>query len=47
MVGKFMEKFLKRKASDSATNARNSPTEDINWEEEIQFDPGKRKMIDD
>ena len=42
-----MKKFLKRKAIDSTTNARNSPTEVINWEEEIQFDPGKRKMIDD
>lgn len=42
-----MKKFLKRKAPNSATNARNSHTEDINQEEKIQFDLGKRKMVDD
>ncbi|KAL6599154.1 hypothetical protein ACP70R_046018 [Stipagrostis hirtigluma subsp. patula] len=28
-------------------NVRNAAEEDINWEEEIQFDPGKRKETDD
>jgi hypothetical protein len=51
---KIMERWLKRKAPDSANNANcqqktdnnaiiSSP--DINWGEEIQFDLGKRKEI--
>ena len=44
-----MERFYKRKApeTDSGNNARNSRLDDINWEEEIKFDPGLRKQIDD
>ena len=44
-----MERFYKRKAPepDSGNNARNSRLDDINWEEEIKFDPGLRKQIDD
>jgi hypothetical protein len=52
-----MERYLKRKAPDHANNPASSrqqhkdnnaiisAPEDINWEEEIQFDPGKRKEI--
>lgn len=47
MACKFMEIFLKRKAPGSVTNAMTSPPEDINREEEIQFDPDKRKAIED
>ena len=36
-----MDKFLlKRKVTSQVT------PEDINWEEEIQYDPGKRKPIE-
>ena len=44
-----MERFYKRKAPepDSGNNTRNSRLDDINWEEEIKFDPGLRKQIDD
>ena len=42
-----MERFYKRKAPDSVTSARNScRLDDINWEEEIKYDPGLRKDID-
>ncbi|WVZ65563.1 hypothetical protein U9M48_014904 [Paspalum notatum var. saurae] len=43
-----MEKYFKRKAPepDSGINPRNLCVEDINWEEEIKFDPGLRKEID-
>jgi hypothetical protein len=35
--------------NNSATNTWNTSQapEDINWEEEIEFDPGKRRSIDD
>ena len=44
-----MEQFYKRKAPepDSGDNARNSCLDDINWEEEIKYDSGLRKQIDD
>lgn len=44
-----MERFFKRKAPelDSGNNARNSCLDDINWEEEIKYDSGLRKQIDD
>jgi hypothetical protein len=42
-----MERFYKRKTPDSGTSARNScGLDDINWEEEIKYDPGLRKEID-
>ena len=43
-----MEKYFKRKAPelDSSINPRNLCVEDINWEEEIKYDPGLRKQID-
>ncbi|WVZ87886.1 hypothetical protein U9M48_034461 [Paspalum notatum var. saurae] len=51
----FMARWLKRKAPDDVNNAGNShqqaanvttaTPEDINFEEEIQFDPGKRKEM--
>ena len=43
-----MERFYKRKAQDidSANNNRNSCLDDLNWEEEIKYDPGLRKQID-
>lgn len=43
-----MEKFLKRKAPDSTNNARSSCPDlhEINWNEEIEYDPGLRKPID-
>jgi len=49
MTGQLMERFYKRKTPepDSGNNARNSRLDDINWEEEIKFDPGLRKQIDD
>jgi len=42
-----MEKYFKRKAPelDSSINPRNLCVEDINWEEEIKYDPGLRKQI--
>jgi len=44
-----MERFFKRKAPelDSGNNARNSCLDDINWEEEIKYDTGLRKQIND
>ena len=43
-----MERFFKRKAPEPAsTNAHNLCLDDINWEEEIKYDPGLRKQIDD
>jgi hypothetical protein len=44
-----MERFYKRKApeADSGNNVGNSSHDDINWEEEIKYDPGLRKLIDD
>ncbi|XP_021306313.1 uncharacterized protein LOC8155504 [Sorghum bicolor] len=44
-----MEKYFKRKAPepDSANNARNLCLDDINWEDEIKYDPGLRKQIDE
>lgn len=59
MTGKFVKMFLKKKAppqednnapsheQNDVTNAGNSLSEEINWEEEIQFDPGKRKRIEE
>ena len=42
-----MERFYKRKSSDSGTSARNlCGLDDINWEEEIKYDPSLRKDID-
>jgi hypothetical protein len=43
-----MEHFFKRKAPDQAStnSARNSCLDDINWAEEINYDPGLRKQID-
>ena len=44
---KYMERFYKRKSSDSGTSARNlCGLDDINWEEEIKYDLGLRKEID-
>jgi len=44
-----MERFFKRKVPepDSANIASNLCLDDINWEEEIKYDPGLRKQIDD
>jgi hypothetical protein len=44
-----MERYYKRKAPEpgSANNLQNSCLDDINWEEEIKYDPGLRKQIDD
>jgi hypothetical protein len=44
-----MERFYKRKAheADSGNNVGNSSHDDINWEEEIKYDPRLRKLIDD
>jgi hypothetical protein len=44
-----MERFYKRKApeADSHNNVGNSSHDDINWEEEIKYDPRLRKLIDD
>ncbi|KAL6645146.1 hypothetical protein ACP70R_016754 [Stipagrostis hirtigluma subsp. patula] len=43
----IMENYFKRKASEiNGNNARNSCPDDIDWEEEIKFDPGLRKPID-
>lgn len=44
-----MERFFKRKLPepDSANIASNLCLDDINWEEEIKYDPGLRKQIDD
>jgi hypothetical protein len=44
-----MERFFKRKAPEPSTanNLQNSCLDDINWEEEIKYDPGLRKQIDD
>ncbi|CAN6295008.1 unnamed protein product [Urochloa humidicola] len=43
-----MEKYYKRKAPeiDGANNSRNPWPDEINWEEEIKYDPGVRKQID-
>lgn len=43
-----MENYLKRKVPDSSNNARTSCPEvnDLNWKEEIKYDPGLRKPID-
>ena len=32
---------------DSGNNARNSCLDDINWEEDIKYDTGLRKQIND
>lgn len=43
-----MECFYKRKAPEPNSNATGgSPEDDINWEEEIKYDPGLRKLIDE
>uniref|UniRef100_I1P1W2 HAT C-terminal dimerisation domain-containing protein n=1 Tax=Oryza glaberrima TaxID=4538 RepID=I1P1W2_ORYGL len=44
-----MERFYKRKVPEpnSANNACNSCLDDINWEDEIKYDPGLRKQIDE
>lgn len=43
-----MEKYFKRKTPElgSGNNPRDSCPEDINWEEEIKYDPSLRKEID-
>ncbi|XP_066384858.1 uncharacterized protein [Miscanthus floridulus] len=48
-VAEIKEMSMARKAPkpDSGNNARNSRLDYINWEEEIKFDPGLRKQIDD
>jgi hypothetical protein len=45
---KIMEKYFKRKAPeiDGGNSSRNPYPNDINWEEEIKYDPGIRKQID-
>ncbi|EEC78477.1 hypothetical protein OsI_18366 [Oryza sativa Indica Group] len=47
-VNFIMEKYLKRKVPDSSNNARTACPEvnDLNWKEEIKYDPGLRKPID-
>jgi hypothetical protein len=48
MLAKLMERFYKRKAPEPNSNAiGGSPEDDINWEEEIKYDPGLRKLIDE
>jgi hypothetical protein len=44
-----MEHFFKRKAPEPAStnSAHNSCWDDINWAEEIKYDPGLSKQIDD
>jgi hypothetical protein len=37
-----MDRFVLKRKAPSAP----SPAMDMNWEEEIQFDPGKRKSIE-
>ncbi|BAH91600.1 Os02g0234000 [Oryza sativa Japonica Group] len=48
LVNFIMENYLKRKVPDSSNNARTSCPEvnDLNWKEEIKYDPGLRKPID-
>ncbi|EEC72791.1 hypothetical protein OsI_06473 [Oryza sativa Indica Group] len=47
-VNFIMENYLKRKVPDSSNNARTSCPEvnDLNWKEEIKYDPRLRKPID-
>jgi len=41
-----MESFYKRKAQDMIDGNRTSCPDEINWDEEIKYDPGLRKEID-
>ena len=41
-----MERYYKRKAQDTIDGNRISCPEEINWDEEIKYDPGLRKEID-
>jgi hypothetical protein len=41
-----MERFYKRKAPDNGNGRNLCHPDDINWEEEIKYDPGLRKEID-
>jgi hypothetical protein len=49
IAGYIMLLYFKRKAPDAndANNPQNSCLDDINLEEEIKYDPGLRKQIDD
>jgi hypothetical protein len=40
-----MDQYYKRKEPEPS-NVRNEGNQCINWEEEIKFDPGGRKLID-
>jgi hypothetical protein len=41
-----MERYYKHKAQDTIDANRTSCPDEINWDEEIKYDPGLRKEID-
>ena len=41
-----MERYYKRKAQDTIDANRTSCLDELNWDEEIKYDPNLRKEID-